>query len=112
VVAWRRLSAFVRVPDMAAPRRWCGALRATPTKRKQILFGVAGTVQPGVMLGILGPSGSGKTSLLSILGRRSNAEVKGVILVRARAKPCVRCDTRCFAHDTSLRVLTRLAARR
>jgi ABC-type multidrug transport system fused ATPase/permease subunit len=87
VFEWRRLCAFVRVPDPAAPaaqRRWRAALGLSPpSKQRQILHGVSGIVTKGEMLGVLGPSGSGKTSLLSILGGRSDADIRGAILVRA-----------------------------
>ena len=139
---WRQLSAFVRVPDLSAQRRRCAALRSTPTKRRQILFGVSGSIEPGVMLGVLGPSGSGmcsgacvtrssaqcarklltcvaclcaagKTSLLSILGRRSDAEVTGSILVRT----CVVCNRpvslspllRARVHSAAAKHATRIA---
>jgi ABC-type multidrug transport system ATPase subunit len=50
---------------------------------KQILYSVAGSVEPGEMLAIMGPSGAGKTTLLNVLaGRlRSGYSQTGQVLI-------------------------------
>jgi ABC-type multidrug transport system fused ATPase/permease subunit len=111
VLEWR-LSAFVRVPDAAAARRSaCVALvRAPPTRMRQILFAVEGVIKPGVMLGVLGPSGCGKTTLLSALGRRTEAQVKGVIKVRVPSRIAVRaCSSICARGRVRCQTLTSIA---
>ncbi len=62
-IEWQRISAFVNVPDASVKRGWlASALRAPPTRKRQVLFSVEGRVDASSMVGLLGCAHAGPVS--------------------------------------------------
>lgn len=52
---------------------------------KQLLYGVSGFVEPGMMLALMGPSGAGKSTLLDVLSqRKSIGVIEGDLMVDSK----------------------------
>lgn len=82
-LAWSSLSLSLSLPHTSRLAR----LKRSPRARKQLLFGVSGSLSAGEMIAFMGPSGSGKTSLLSLLAGRSppNCTIEGEVKINGCA---------------------------